>query len=117
VALSRIKSLADLCILPPDDIDDFATRSPVDLEVVQILETMQSSRPMPIPQISPGDNVGSGSASLNRSNATLSNGLPCPDDYFDAPEDQIDFAPRLDHDDIELFDPCPDEMSLNAKIM
>jgi hypothetical protein len=50
VALSRAKSPVDLCILLPDDTDDFIIRPPVDLNVVQILETMESSRALPIPK-------------------------------------------------------------------
>jgi hypothetical protein len=57
MALSRVERPIDLCILLPDDVDDFTIRLPVDLDVVQILETMESSRALPISQISPGDNV------------------------------------------------------------
>jgi hypothetical protein len=49
---------------------------------------MESSRPLSIPDISPGDNIESGIASIDPSDATLSGEFPCPDD-FDAPEDQI----------------------------
>jgi hypothetical protein len=61
-----------------DDTGDFTIRPAVDLDVVQILETVQSSRPLPIPQISSGDNVESGIASIDRSEATLSNEFPPP---------------------------------------
>jgi hypothetical protein len=44
VALSQIKSPIDLCILLPDDMNDFTIPPPVGLDVVQILETMESSR-------------------------------------------------------------------------
>jgi hypothetical protein len=71
VALSREKSPVDLYTLLPDDMDDFTIRPPVDLDVVQILETMESSRARPIPQISPGDNVESGVGSIDPSEATL----------------------------------------------
>jgi hypothetical protein len=64
VALSRVKSPVDLCILLPDDMDHFPIRPPVDLDVVQILEMMELSRALPIPQISPGDNVESGIGSI-----------------------------------------------------
>jgi hypothetical protein len=43
---------------------DFTIRPPVDLDVVQILVTMKSARVLPIPQISPGDNVESGVVAL-----------------------------------------------------
>jgi hypothetical protein len=66
---------------------NFTIRPPVDLDVVQIFETMQSFRPLPIPKISPGDNVESGIASRNLSDATLSDEFPYPDDYLDAPKD------------------------------
>jgi hypothetical protein len=73
-----------------DDTNDFTIRPAVDFDVVQILETMKSSRPL---QISPGDNVKSGIAFIDPSDATLSDEFPCPDDYFDAPEDQIRGVP------------------------
>jgi hypothetical protein len=93
-------------------MDHFTIRRPVNLDVVQILETMQSSRLLAIPQISPGDNVESGIASIDQSDATLSKGLSCPDDYFNAPEDQIDFVSSLHHDAVEIFNPCPDDIPL-----
>jgi hypothetical protein len=117
MALSRVKSPVDLRILLPDDMDDFTIRPPVDFDVVQILETMESSTALPIPQISPGDNVKSGVGSIDRSHATLSKELLCPDDYFDAPEDQIDFVPRFKHDIVEIVDFCPDEIHFNVQIM
>jgi hypothetical protein len=70
-----------------DDVDDFTIRPAADVDVAQILETMQSFRLLPIPQISPGDNVESGIASIDPSDATLSDEFPCHDDHFDAPED------------------------------
>jgi hypothetical protein len=87
VDLSRIKSPVDLCILLPDDMDNFTIRSPIDLDVVQIPEMMEFSRALPIPQISPGDNIKSGVGSTDPSDATLAKELPCPADYVDAPED------------------------------
>jgi hypothetical protein len=98
-------------------MDDFTIHSPVDLDVVQILEMTESSRTLPIPQISPGDNVKSGVGSIDPSAATLAKKLPCPDDYVDAPEDQIDYIPSLDYDAVEICDPCPDEIPLNIQIM
>jgi hypothetical protein len=77
VILSGIKSPGDLCIWFPDNRDDFTIHPPVDLNVVQIFETKQSSRPRAIPQISPGDNVESGIASIDSFDATLSDELPC----------------------------------------
>jgi hypothetical protein len=87
LALSRVKSPVDLCILLPDDMDDFTISPPVDLDIVQILETMESSRTLPTPQISSGDSIESGVGSIDESDATLAKELPCLDDYVDAPED------------------------------
>jgi hypothetical protein len=98
-------------------MDDFTLRPAVDIGVVQILEMMQSSRLLPVPQISPGDNVESGIASINPSNATLSDEFPCLDGYIDAPEDQIHCVLSLDHDAVETFDLCPAEMPFNIQIM
>jgi hypothetical protein len=86
-------------------------------DVVQFLETTESSRALPIPQISPGHNVESGVDSIDPSDATLATELLCPDDYVDAPEDQIDCVPSLDHDAVEIFDSGPDEIPLNVQIM
>jgi hypothetical protein len=66
VTLSGVKSPGNLCILLPDDMDDFTIRPAVNVDVIQILETMQFSRPRLIPQISPGDNVESSIASIWR---------------------------------------------------
>jgi hypothetical protein len=68
-------------------MDDSSIRPAVDVNIVQILEKMQSSRPLPTPQISPGDNVESGIASIDPYDGTLLDEFPCPDDDFDAPED------------------------------
>jgi hypothetical protein len=92
-------------------MDDFIIRPPVD--VVQILEAMQSSRPLPIPQISSRDNVGSDIASIEPSDATLSDEFFCLGDHFDVLEDQIRCGPSLDHDVVETFDPYPAEIPLN----
>jgi hypothetical protein len=107
MALCVVNSSSDLCILFPGDMNDFVIRPAVDVAVVQILEMMQSSKSLPIPQISPGDNVESGIASIDPSEVTLSDEFPCPDDYFDAPEDQIHCVPSLGHDAVETFDPYP----------
>jgi hypothetical protein len=78
---------------------------------------MESSRALPIPQISSGHNVESGVGSIDPSDATLAKELPYPDDCIDAPEDQIDCVPSLHHDAVEIFDPWPDEILLNVQIM
>jgi hypothetical protein len=110
-------SQGNLCISLPADMDDFTVRPAVDVDVIQILETMQSSKQLPIPQISPGENVESGIASTDPSDAPLSDEFPCPDHYFDAPENQIRCVPSLDHDSVETFDPHPAEIPLNVQIM
>jgi hypothetical protein len=45
-----------------------------------------------------GDNVESGIGSIDPSEATSSDEFPCPDDYLDAPEDQIRCVRSLNHD-------------------
>jgi hypothetical protein len=54
--------------LLPDDIDGFTISPAVDVDVIQILETMQSSRP--------DDNIEAGIASIDPSDATLSDEFP-----------------------------------------
>jgi hypothetical protein len=98
-------------------MDDFTIDSAVDVDVVQILEMMQSSRPLPISQLSPGDNVESGIVSINPSDAILSDEFPCPDDSFNAPEDQIRCIPSLNQDVVETFNPFLTEIHLNVQIM
>jgi hypothetical protein len=39
----------DAAILLSDDMDDFTIRPAVDVDIAQILEMVQSSRPLPIP--------------------------------------------------------------------
>jgi hypothetical protein len=70
---------------------------------------MQSSRP--------DDNIEAGIASIDPSDATLSDEFPWPDNYFDAPDDQIRCVPNLDHDAVETFDSYPAETPLNMQIM
>jgi hypothetical protein len=59
VALSRVKSAADLCILLPDDKEDFTIRPPIDPDVVQIVESITPSggpliaRPLRVDNIQP----------------------------------------------------------------
>jgi hypothetical protein len=65
----------------------------------------------------PGDNIESGIASIDPSGTNLSNEFPCPDDYFNALEDQIRCVPNLDHDAVEIFDPYQAAIHLNVQIM
>jgi hypothetical protein len=95
-------------------MDNSTIRPTVDLDVVQILETVQSSRPRSIPQNSLDDDIESGIASIDPSDATLSEEFPCPDDYFDAPDDRIRCVPSLDHDTIETFDWYQSEIPLTV---
>jgi hypothetical protein len=86
VVISGVKSAGNLCISLPDDIDDFTIRPAVDVDVVEIFEMVQSSRSLPIPQISPGDNTESGIASVETSETALSDEFPSPGGHFDALE-------------------------------
>jgi hypothetical protein len=90
---------------------------PLTLMLFKFSRRWNLREPSQSPQISPGDNVESGVGSIDPSDATLVKELPCPDDYVDAPEDQIDCVFSLDHDAVEIFDPCPDEIPLNVQIM
>jgi hypothetical protein len=98
-------------------MDDFTIHPLVGVDVVRILEIMQSSRPPLIPQISPGGNVESHIASIEPPYSTSPDEFPCHDDYFDAPEDQIHYVPSLDHDAVEIFDPYSAEIPPNVHIM
>jgi hypothetical protein len=80
VAVSGVKSPGDLYILLPDDMDAFTLGPAVDINVVQILKMVRSSRPLSLPQISPGDNVESGVASINPFDVTLLDEFLCPGD-------------------------------------
>jgi hypothetical protein len=68
-------------------------------------------------QEAPIDNVESNIASIDPYDATLFDEFPCPDDDFDAPEDQIRCVPSLDDEAVETFDPYPAEIPLNVQIM
>jgi hypothetical protein len=112
-----VESPNNLCILLSNDMDNFTIRPAVDVDVAQILEKIQSSRPLPICQIVPGGNIESGPASMSPSDAPLSDEFPCPDEYFDAPEDQIRCVPSFHHDAVEPFDLYSAEIPLNVQIM
>jgi hypothetical protein len=90
VGFSGGKSHADLCILLPPDIEAFTIRPPVDLGIVQTLETASSSNAPPTTPPLPGNNVKADPSSLEGPDSTHSGEFPCPDDYSDAPEDQTD---------------------------
>jgi hypothetical protein len=65
----------------------------------------------------PGDNEESGIVSTDPSDATISDEVLCPDDYLNAPTDQIRCVSSLDHDVIETFDLYPAEIPLSVQIM
>jgi hypothetical protein len=110
IGLSSVTSPGDPYSLLPDDMDGFTGRPSVEVDGVQILKTMQSSTPLPICPISPGDNMEPGIASIEPSDATLSDELPCPDDYLHAPEDQVRCVLSLDYYAVEIFDPYSDKI-------
>jgi hypothetical protein len=107
LVLSGVKSPGGLCILLPDDMDAFSLRPPIDLDVVQILETMQPFRPH---QSSKFRLVIKSSLvllpSIRLTQLSQTNSL-APDDYFDPPDDQIRCVPSLDHDAVETVDSYP----------
>jgi hypothetical protein len=112
-----IESLADLCSLLPVDTNDFIIHPPVDLDVVEILERMQSSRLPPKPQILPGDNLEPVFGSIDASETTSSEELPCPGNAFDAPEDEIHFGASFDRHTIEIVELYPAQISFNVQII
>jgi hypothetical protein len=103
-ALSRVKTPADLCILQPSDMEDFMIRPPVDLEVVHIIETVNSSGESAIPFLLPEDHFDGVLCSLDSSEATSSDALPRPDDYFQSSDDELDSSAMFDDDSIEIVD-------------
>jgi hypothetical protein len=70
VTLSRVTSPADLCILLPDDMDDFTIRPPVDTDTVQIVESMSLSGDPPIAPPFLADNIQPDLSSSDRSDTT-----------------------------------------------
>jgi hypothetical protein len=116
VALSRVRSLADLCILFPSDRDDFAIRPPVDRDVVQILETMNAFRPLAITPIVPGNDIQAELAFIEPYEALSIRQLPCSDNYIDASEDDVNFVPSFEPDRDEIVEQHSVEIPLNVQI-
>jgi hypothetical protein len=96
VAHSRVNTLADLSIVIPPDLEDFTIRPPVDLEVVDILETRNSSGGSAIPSRLPEDHLDAGLCSLDSSEESPSDELSCSDDYVGGPYDELDSVPTFD---------------------
>jgi hypothetical protein len=117
VALSRVRSPADLCILLPSDSDDFGIHPPVDRDVVQILETMNASRPSTITPIVPGNDIQAELAFIEPYDALSIRQLSCFDDYIDASEDDVDFVPSFEPDRYEIVDQHSVEIPLNVQII
>jgi hypothetical protein len=117
VALSRVNSPADLCILLPDDTDNFTIRPPVDADVVQIIESMSpSGGPLIAPPL-PADRSRSDLSSLDGSDTTQAPELPCPDDYLDAPEDETESLPGVEYQAPENGYPHPVDIPRNVDII
>jgi hypothetical protein len=85
-------------------MEDFTIRPPVDLDVVHIIETMNSSGASAIPSRLPENHFDSVLSSLDSSEATPSDELPCPDDHLESPDDELDSSPMFDDDSIVIVD-------------
>jgi hypothetical protein len=117
VALSRVKSPAVLCILLPDDMDDFTIRPPVDPDVVQIVESINASGgPLAALRL-PTDNLQPNRYSFDESDTTQSDEIPCPNDDLDAPEDETESLPGVEHQAPEIVHPHPVDIPCNVHII
>jgi hypothetical protein len=92
-ALPTVRNPADLFILLPHDIDDFTIRRPVDPNVGKIVDSIIYPGDPQIPtRLAIGD-IQPDLFSIGGSDTTFSQELPCPDDYLDALEDEINSTP------------------------
>jgi hypothetical protein len=117
VALSRVKSPADLCILLPDDTDDFTIGPLVDADVLQIVESMSSSGAPPIAPPLLADSMQPELSSFDGSGTTQSHELLCPDDHLAAPEDETESPPRVEYDAAENMHSQPVDRPRNIDII
>jgi hypothetical protein len=88
-------------------MDDFTIRPPVDADVIRIVESMSHSGGPRIPPPLPADNTQPDLCSLDESDTTQSHELPCPDDDLNAPEDETESIPGVEHDAAEIVHPHP----------
>jgi hypothetical protein len=117
VGLSRVKRPDDLRILLPPDTDDFTIRPPVDRSVVQIIETMNHSSASPItPHLAVPD-ASPDFSSPDCPDRISSDGRPCPNEYFDSPEEQLDLGPSFHDDAAERIDSQPLEIPRNVSVI
>jgi hypothetical protein len=98
-------------------MDDFAICPPVDPDVVQIVESISpSGGPLIAPPLTTY-NIQPDLSSLDRSDATQSHELPCPDDYLDAPEDETHSLPGVEYQAPEIVHPHPVDIPPNVEII
>jgi hypothetical protein len=86
-------------------MEHFTIRPAVDLDVVPILETMNSSGTSAIAPPLPVDPLDPALSSLDCWDGASSGELACPDWYFDPSEDQLNSVPRFDYDAAGIVDP------------
>jgi hypothetical protein len=117
VALSGVKSSADLCILFHDDVDEFSICPAVDADDVQIVESMNHSGRRPIASRLHADNIQPDISSFDGSDTTQSDELPCSDNYLDAPEDGTESLSGVEYDAAETMHPHPVDIPRNIDII
>jgi hypothetical protein len=116
VILSRVKNPADLYILLPPDMDDFTIGPPVDLDVFQILETINTFSEAQIAASCLANQMYPFPPVFDCPDRALLKGLPCPGDHFDS-EDQLDSVSEFEDDDAEIVTLGPAEIPINAAVM
>jgi hypothetical protein len=85
-------------------MEDFTIRPAVDLEVVHIIETMNSSGGSKIPSRLPEQHFDRVLCFLDSSKTSPSDELPCADDYVENSGDELDSLAKFDDDPIEIGD-------------
>jgi hypothetical protein len=86
-------------------MNHFTILRPIDLDVVQTIETITFSSASPIAPLLPLDQFDPVPFSFDRPDGTSSDDFPSPDGCFDIFKDQLDSVPWLDDDSAEIADP------------
>jgi hypothetical protein len=95
---------------------DLLIRPPVDLDVVQILETMSVSNEARVAASCLVDQMDPFPPVFDCPDRALSEGRHCLDDHFDA-EDQLDSVPEFEDDDAKIVTLQLAEIPINAAVM
>jgi hypothetical protein len=117
VALSRVKSPIDLCILLPSDTDDLTIRPPVDQEVVNIIESINSAtETCNFPSI-PAQRFYSGLYYMNLSDDACYTDVPCTDTDFDDSDDHSIAVSSCDPDLKDIVESNHDHLAHNSRLL